>query len=271
VTPLVSVVIPAFNARHWISNAIDSVLTQTHQPVETIVVDDGSTDDTAAFVTSRYADILLIRQPNRGLSAARNAGLAAARGEFVQFLDADDVLLPAKLERQLALLQPRPELAGVYCDFEYLECDGRRAGSGFAEVPAGGVLRSLLRRNFIVAHAPLLRTEVVRAHGGFDEGLSACEDYDLWLRLAAAGREFHGTDDVLVLYRRTPGSMSGDVRRQAQQTLKVLRRVPEYARLGPVERLLLARHMAGLMVHRFVRRTGETPGAAPPVEDQVVS
>jgi glycosyltransferase involved in cell wall biosynthesis len=268
-SPLVSVVIPAYNARRWLASAVDSVLTQTYQSVEIIVVDDGSTDGTAGFVASRYPDIVLLRQANRGLSAARNAGLDAARGDFVQFLDADDVLLPAKLEKQVALLQERTSLAGVYCDFQYLESDGGRTASGFDEVGDDRVLRSLLRRNFIVAHAPLLRTAVVRAQNGFDESLTACEDYDLWLRLAAAGHVLQGLREVLVLYRRTPGSMSRDVRRQTEQTWKVLKRLPGYAPLGAVERLLLVRHMAGLLLHRLTRRSPAPAVAAARLEERV--
>lgn len=256
--PLVSIVIPAFNAAAWVRETLDSALAQTHPRCEIIVVDDGSTDDTATIVQSEYgARVRLARQQNRGLSAARNAGLEAARGSYVQFLDADDLLFPSKIERQLEVLEQRPYYTAVYSDLEYVE-DGLRRAAGLRQWFASGhILRPLLRRNFIVAHAPLLRTDAVRSVGGFDTSLSACEDYDLWLRLSAAGHSFYCLDEVLLLYRRVPGSMSSDAARQAAATARVLRRVPRYARLAAAERAAWLRHLLGVECNRvLLRRIG---------------
>src|SRR5689334_9621809 len=111
--PLVSCVVPVYNGERYLAEALDSILAQTHRPLQAIVADDGSTDGTAA-VAAAYGDrVLVLRQANAGPAAARNLGLAAARGEYVAFLDADDLWHPRKLERQLARFRARPQLD--YC------------------------------------------------------------------------------------------------------------------------------------------------------------
>ena len=249
--PLVSVVIPAFEARPWVEDTIDSVLAQTHPRVEIIVVDDGSTDGTGTFVRERYgADVACIRQENAGLAAARNAGLEVASGRYVQFLDADDLLLPQKIARHVEILEENPGADVVYCDFEYVNADGSHAAHELRPFfRAGRILRPLLRRNFIVAHAPLSRLSALREVGGFDEHLRACEDYDLWLRLAADGRTFLFDDEVRVLYRRRSDSMSAHHVRQAASTAQVLRRAMRRPLPLPADRLVLLRHLAGVSLH----------------------
>ena len=112
----VSLVIATFNHARLLAEAIDSALSQTLDPVDVVVVDDGSTDDTPAVLARYDARIRVLRQPNRGLAAARNAGLAATRGTYVAFLDADDVLAPAKLAEQVAVLERAPTVGWTYCD-----------------------------------------------------------------------------------------------------------------------------------------------------------
>lgn len=228
-TAAVSVIIPAYNARPWISDAIESALRQTHPPEEIIIVDDGSEDGTHGLVRARFGeDVRVLRQENRGLAAARNAGLAAARGELIQFLDADDLLLPSKLEKQVAVLGRDDLLDVVHSDFAFF-ADGHPGEpwpSGHEPPPADSEpLLELIRGNTIAVHAALTRRVRIQEVGGFDESLGACEDLDLWLRMAAAGCRFHYMPDVLALYRVRPGSMSGDAVRQAEWTIEVLTRV----------------------------------------------
>lgn len=227
VGPVVSVVIPTFDGRRWICDAIDSALAQTYTPVEVIVVDDGSSDDTHALLERRYGSRIRYRyQPNRGLPTARNVGLGLARGRYVQFLDADDLLHPDKLALQVDALERTPEYAVAFSDFASFDSDPaqhtpHRVAERFRR---DDVWRSLLAGNFIVVHAALSRRDVLVAAGGFDEELSACEDYDLWLRLAARGCGFVHTPGVFALYRQTPTSMSRNRRRQIRSTVDVLRK-----------------------------------------------
>ena len=182
--------IATFNHGRFLPDALESAVAQTLQGVEIIVVDDGSTDDTSA-VLARYAGkVRIVRQPNRGLAAARNTGLATARGRYVSFLDADDVLMPTKLAEQQALLERAPTVGWTYCDvlIETVATGGQmRASERFgygARMLDGWLFPELIRGNFIPAIAPLVRRTVLDAVGGFDERLTALEDWDLWLRMS---------------------------------------------------------------------------------------
>lgn len=223
--PLVSVIIPAYNSRRWVCDAIDSILQQTYQSLEVIVIDDGSTDGTGELLQGRYGNsIRYVYQSNMGLPCARNAGIALAKGRYVQFLDADDLLLPNKIELQVAALQKDTQYSVAYSPFVWLMEGGVRVAPGMLrkKAPSGDIWSALLRGNFIVVHAALSRLDIIKEVGGFNEALRACEDYDLWLRLSARGAMFLYTPDVGVLYRRTANSMSSNTLRQIRGNLLVL-------------------------------------------------
>ena len=223
----VSLVIATFNHARLLGDAIDSALAQTLGGVDVIVVDDGSTDDTPT-VLARYAGrIRVLRQPNRGLAAARNTGLAAARSTYVAFLDADDVMAPAKLAEQVAVLERAPTIGWTYCDvlIETVATGAIvRASERFgyaARALEGWLFPELIHGNFIPAIAPLVRRTALDAAGGFDERLTALEDWDLWLRLALIA-EARYTPAVLVRYRVQPGGMSEDRARMDRNRFRVL-------------------------------------------------
>jgi glycosyltransferase involved in cell wall biosynthesis len=226
----VSLVIAAFNHGRVLAEALDSALAQTLKGLEIVVVDDGSTDDTPA-VLARYAGkVRVVRQPNRGLAAARNTGLATARGRYVSFLDADDVLMPTKLAEQQALLERAPTVGWTYCDvlIETVATGAQmRASERFgygARMLDGWLFAELIRGNFIPAIAPLIRRGVLDAAGGFDEQLTALEDWDLWLRLSLIS-EARYSPAVLVRYRVHPGGMSEDRSRMDENRFRVLDKV----------------------------------------------
>jgi len=223
----VSLVIAAFNHGRFLAEALDSAIGQTLGGVEIVVVDDGSTDDTQA-VLARYAGrIRVVRQPNRGLAAARNTGLATARGAYVSFLDADDVLMPTKLADQVAVLERAPTVGWTYCDvlIETTATGAQtRASERFgyaARMLEGWLFPELIHGNFIPAIAPLVRRPVLDAAGGFDERLTALEDWDLWLRLSLIS-EARYSAAVLVRYRVHPGGMSEDRSRMDGNRFRVL-------------------------------------------------
>src|SRR5215207_9859205 len=224
---LVSVVIPCYNQAHFLGEAIESVLCQGYTNVEVVVVDDGSTDN-ASEVASRYAGagVRLIRQENRGRSAARNRGLDETQGKYVVFLDSDDRLLPEALEVGVKDLEAHPACAFVF---------GRTSvvGTGGSS-PMTDYYGELLRGNYIgTPGAAMFRRSVFDSVGGFDTTLHAAEDYELYLRVAS---EFpiHKHGELVLDYRQHGANTSRDSARMLRDTLKVLHSQRERVRGGKV-------------------------------------
>jgi glycosyltransferase involved in cell wall biosynthesis len=184
VTPKrVSIVITCFNQAHYLAEAVESVLAQTRLPEEIIIIDDGSTDDTAA-VAARFDAVDYVFQENRGLAAARNAGLRRATGDHILFLDSDDILRRRAIERCLPTFATQSDVAFVYGGFWYV--DSKR-GFLSESIPMLQKDRfaALLTGNHIAMHGTVMyKTTILRLAGGFDETLPCCEDYDVYLRLA---------------------------------------------------------------------------------------
>jgi glycosyltransferase involved in cell wall biosynthesis len=204
----VSVVIPTYNRAREVSAAIDSALAQTRPALEVIVVDDGSTDETME-VLARYGEtIRVVRQANQGVSAARNAGIAAARGDLLAFLDSDDAWLPQSLELRAARIEADPELGLVHCgvDFE---------GSGIRlDGMEGSVALEILRldRSVIIAHGSgvMVPRRVAEEVGGFDVRMRVSEDWDFCYRVAARYR-IGFVSEVLVLHARHASGLQNDI------------------------------------------------------------
>jgi len=229
---LVSVVIPCFRQAHFLADAIESVLRQTYDRFEVVVVNDGSPDDTAA-VASRYP-VRHVDQENAGLAAARNAGLARARGEFVVFLDADDRLLPDALRVNASRLMADSTLAFVAGASRYIARDGTPLPTDPPRIPAGDVYALLLRRNRIrMPGMAMFRRAVFASVGGFDVALDACADYDVYLRIS---RRFPAAlhDELVAEYRRHDANMSLDPERMLRQFSTVMRRQRPYTRADGV-------------------------------------
>ena len=179
-----SVVIPTYNRARMVCRAIDSVRAQRHPPSEIIVVDDGSTDGTAALLTKRYGGaITLLRQENRGVAAARNSGVAAARGEWVAFLDSDDVWHPEKLQRQIAWHRENPQIEWSHTGERWIRNGREVRQKAHHAKPEGACFHRTLTRCTIAPSSVVIRRTLLEACGGFDEAFRVCEDFDLWLRL----------------------------------------------------------------------------------------
>ena len=186
--PQVSVIIAAYNAEQYLAEALDSVAAQTFQNFEVIVVDDGSTDSTADIVAG-YSQVHCLHQPNRGQPAARNAGIRAARGKYITFLDADDLWLPSKLEKQIGFLMSHTDADWIYSDAIVVSAENRIAICKVSERLAlheGPILRELLLSCFIASATPLIKRKVFADTGLFDESPDAKigEDWKMWLRIA---------------------------------------------------------------------------------------
>ena len=233
--PLVSVIVPSFNYGHFLAQTLASVRAQSWSRWECIIVDDGSTDDTwevALAHTARDGRIKYLRRNNGGLAAARNSGLGAAVGDYVQFLDADDALEARKLEAHVGYLERHRETGLVYGSVRYFDSDtGARRRALFSDqewmpqISGDGerLMSALLRANIMVVSSPLLRRSVIDAVGGFDESLTSLEDWDYWLRCAAAGTRFDYFDDLatLALVRVHQRSMSQNRITMYQQQRRV--------------------------------------------------
>ena len=217
--PLVSVVVPAFNAAATLSSTLSSIANQTYRSLDIIVVDDGSTDGTAAIARHFCLSeprMRVITQPNGGVAAARNAGIRASKGEFVAFIDADDLWHPMKIEFQIkALLAEDPDVALVYSPFRVIDTDGNVIASSRRHGASGWVLNRHLYENIVGnGSSVLVRKSVLQELGGFDpwlreQGAEGCEDLLLQLRIASRYK-FREVPAYLTGYRKHRGNMSSD-------------------------------------------------------------
>jgi len=222
-TPSVAVVIACYNQAHFLPDAIDSLLSQTRSADEIIVVDDGSSDETAA-VAGRYPQATLVQQDNRGLAAARNRGWREARADFVVFLDADDRLLPEALSAGLAQLAGHPDCAFVAGHYRYIREDGSFLAEHAQEDIDSDAYSAFLKGNWVgMVASVMFRRDAVAAAGGFDESLPAGEDYDLYLRLSQQHPVFRYAT-VVAAYRQHGRNMSANIALMLPTILAVLRK-----------------------------------------------
>lgn len=224
--PLVSIIIPTFNYARFLPEAIESALGQSYAPVEVVVVDDGSTDETPVVLAKRYAGkVRSIRQENQGLSAARNTGIRSSRGRFLVFLDADDILVPSMVDRMVRFLQAGgPDLGLVASRMALMDESGHPLPDRhpFSPEPVEIRLLDLLVMNRFGC-AVLARREVFEACGGFDPGLRASEDRDMWIRVASRFRIVR-LGEVLSRIRRHGENMSASGTRQADAIARIHRK-----------------------------------------------
>ena len=210
--PVVTVVIPCYNAARWIGAAVESALRQSYLNVEVIVVDDGSTDDSAEIITSKYPSVSLICTPNRGPSAARNQGLRAAHGDWIQFLDADDVLHPDKLRLSLDVYMPAS-------DVEFVWAPHASASESFCLDDISGCSRCdirLSRNAFEATYAPstaMFRTSFVKQVGEWDERLKRWVDLEYHARIAAQQPVYTRLSEPLYFYRQHSGNRISNANR----------------------------------------------------------
>lgn len=214
--PLVSVVIPVYNAQETVVETVQSVLQQTLTDFELIVINDGSTDGSVARLEKLQAAIAdpriqIFSYENGGISTARNRGLERAAGDFITFIDADDLWTPRKLEQQVAALQNSPEAGVAYSWTRVMDYSGQLFHEGSSASYAGDVYGQLLRCNFITSGSNVMMTRAAVASTGiFESALRPAEDWDYYLRLAR-NWPFVVVPDYQVLYRQTAGSLSTNV------------------------------------------------------------
>lgn len=238
--PRVSIIIPSYNADRYVREAVRSALVQTYPNFEVIVVDDGSTDRTRAILAPFVAagKVRYFHQENKGLAGARNAGIRAATGKYIAFLDSDDVFLPDKIRRQAEALEAHPDHGACYSDIiHFTDTEPRRYFHHRYRYPSGDIFAPLLRRQFVNPLAVVLRRDLFDRYGYFDETMRRSEDWEFWLRIARAGVKFYYLDAPLAHYRmRAAGNLS-DLKSEPQMKVKNLEL---FTRLGeglsPAER-----------------------------------
>jgi len=258
--PLVSVIIPAFNAERTLATTLESLRSQTLSDLEIVVIDDGSTDRTAA-VAAAFPDprICVVSSPNGGLAAARNRGLERASGRYVSFLDADDLWSAEKLESQVQALRARPRGVVAYSWTAILDADGRFL---FAKMPCRyeGIVHETLLVNLFVGSGSnvMIDRERLSIEARFDESLCVAEDWDFLLRLARE-HEFAVVPRYQILYRLVVGSLSSRVHEMEASLLRSAER--EFAAFAPALNALRPRTQA--MIREFIAMQCLLRGAPP--------
>jgi len=240
---LVSIIMPAYNAGNYIAASIQSVLAQTYPDWELIVVDDGSTDNTANVIQQfvrRDGRVKYIFQENGRLGKARNTGIMNSGGPLIAFLDSDDLWVETKLEKQTQAMVEQ-DVDVVFSDC-YIFRDQNTADetttfkSLVGRFAGPDILDLLIRQNRIPVLTILLKRTALQRVGWFDEPITGCEDYDLWLRLAKANADFYGMADVLARYRRHDAAMTAVASNLWKPMLEIVRRHIHDTRLSESEK-----------------------------------
>ena len=270
-SPLVSVIIPAYDVADFIGDALDSVFAQTFTDYEVIVVNDGSPDtlELEQALAPYMSRIVYLKQENRGVSAARNTAIKAARGSLLAFLDGDDVWLPNYLEVQVARITADPTIDVLYPNVLMFGGFSEDGEEFMTICPSTGpvTFERLLLQECNVSNCSIARRETLVRAGLFDESLRSVEDFDLWLRVIKAGGRITYHDRVLARYRRRNDSLTADPTSLCRDILKVLAKVKATMQLTPSEQSTLDNQMqhfhALLRLHEGKRAffSGDTAGA----------
>jgi glycosyltransferase involved in cell wall biosynthesis len=206
---MISVIIPTYNSGVFIGESIQSVLRQTCTDYEIIVIDDGSTDNTGGVIGNNFPQVRYYYIPNQGAARARNYGIRRARGEFIAFLDADDLWLPEKLEKQLKVFNADQELMLVFTEHRVFDTTGFRKTTFVKKerLMKGDVVKNIFLYSHVALPTVMVRSQVFQEIGYFEESLIAAEDDNLWMRIVLKFR-IHLLDEVLVNVRVTEKSLS---------------------------------------------------------------
>src|SRR6185503_9345816 len=267
-TPAVTVVIPAYNASRYIGQALDSIKVQTFTDYDVIVVNDGSADreELERILDAHPLPIVYLSQENGGVSAARNAAIKVARGEFYAQLDSDDQWTPDYLEVQLGILKDNPDLALVYPNATIIGDASTEEIEFMEKNPSEGdvTFETLVQQKCTVMTSVTARMKAIRDAGAFDESIRSCEDFDLWLRIVKNGGRIVYHRRPLVLYRRHEGSLSSDRVWMTRNLLAVFEKTAATFNLTPAENEVLNRQLTSTraMLRLFEGKRALTTGGA---------
>jgi glycosyltransferase involved in cell wall biosynthesis len=206
-SPKVSICIPTYNRKDYLKETLDSVFAQTYKDYEVVIVDDGSTDGTETMVKSAGYPLRYYWQENRGDAASRNKLLELARGEFITFLDSDDLLMPDAVERMMKIMEAEGGDVIVYGPYLRIDENGNVYGRCMRKLYSGYIASHLFQNILVHSCGSMLPQSVLQEAGGFDETLAVCSDYDLWLRLSLKYR-FIALPEPTFKRRRHSGNLS---------------------------------------------------------------
>jgi glycosyltransferase involved in cell wall biosynthesis len=258
--PLVSVIIPVYNAAAYVKDAVRSALDQDYEKKEIIVVDDGSTDSTPEILKSFADQIIVLIQTNAGPGAARNCGLKHAKGTYIAFLDADDLWVPGKLRLQIEYLEQNPEIGAAYSKWLLWHADAEsrflsphlrplKKPTSIVPHDSGWIYTNLLFECRLLTSTVVLRRSVMEQVGRFDEELRRGQDYDYWLRLSRV-TQIHKLDHELVLYRIHGDNIAVKYPNHNYELMIVEKNVSRWGLTGPegktVPKDQLERHLGQL-------------------------
>jgi len=219
-SPLVSVIIPCYNCRDFIAQALESVMRQTYKNIEIIVVDDGSSDGTKEFITNNYSDIIYFYQRNQGPAAARNRGIKLSKGKYIAFLDADDAWLPNKIESQIEIMSKKDDVSLIHTG--RITISEKKKKVLKRNIVSGDIFNFLLKQDFITTSSVMVTRDCISDVGMFDENpnLIGVEDYLLWLKVAHRHKCFY-IDRPLVEYYIHDQNISLDYKKRINNLLKL--------------------------------------------------
>ena len=222
--PLVSVIIPVYNGKKYISETIESVLGQTYAPIEIIIIDDGSKDSSHNVIKPYLNDnkIKYYFQQNQGVAAARNFGIQKSSGNLIAFIDQDDLWLPEKISRQVSLMSTNSQLALVHGRIEFINENGTRIKPLWTHPEVSGYcFKEMFSGNKIAMLTALVKKESIMAAGMFDETIAITDDYDLWLKISYTNMVGY-VDETIALYRYHGENTSGNIVAFKKNELQVL-------------------------------------------------
>ena len=254
--PLVSVVIPCYNAEAFLPETLGSVCGQTYRELEILVVDDGSKDRTADIArefAARDPRVRLVQKPNGGLSSARNFGIDHATGKYLSFVDGDDLWVPTKIEKHVAHLESDEAIGVSFCATQFVNTTGRRLHSRFPKMRNLSEYDLFCRNPITTGSTAVFRREVFEHHR-FDETLFGYEDVDCWLRIAFAPPakwRFEGIPELLTIYRVHAESLSNKYDQQHESAERALKKSFEYA---PEQARKYARLAEAFQLRFYARR-----------------
>ncbi|NJN08500.1 MAG: glycosyltransferase [Richelia sp. RM1_1_1] len=255
--PVISVIIPAYNAAKTIQETVMSVLNQTFSNLELIVINDGSQDSTLEVLSSiKDSRLQVFFYENAGISMARNRGIERASGEFISFLDADDIWTPDKLEAQLTALEKNPQAGVAYSWVDYIDEYGNFFHPGNHITINGSAYEKMLVQNILENGSnPLIRREALTEVGGFDSSLTPTEDWDMWLRLAQH-YDFVTVPSVQILYRISSRSASTNIVKMENSCLKLIEKSFKNA---PASLQYLKKNTLSTLYHYLTFKSLESP------------
>ncbi|HEY9633636.1 MAG TPA: glycosyltransferase family A protein [Coleofasciculaceae cyanobacterium] len=240
--PKVSVVIPAYNAMAYLPETVDSVLRQTFTDFEVLIINDGSSDNIVEWASGvKDPRVKLISQENQGVSIARNTGIAQAQGEYIAFLDADDLWEATKIEAQVRCLDSNPEVGLVHTWMLLVNKQGKSTGRVMSSQAEGNVWKQLVEKNTIACSSVMVRRCCFETIGVFEPNLNFAEDWDMWIRIASR-YPFAVIKQPLYYYRQLPNSLSKDYKAIEQYYRLVIEKIFQSV---PAELLYLKNHSYG--------------------------